>query len=205
MYTSYAQKTLSGTNLSTAEMHAVLQTPDRDILPLLHAAYQVRHHYLGAKYKSIADGCKSGLCPKDCAYCSNRLSTHSLINSLRQAREMIDEPATERKRRVSYCHCYERSGPPIMKLMALRYSPPDQTGSRYRHLLLFGLADGQKSTALKRRGRRSRQSQPQYQQSTHTAYCIHAYLRRPHENPVQHPKSGPGYVQRRHYWHGGNP
>ena len=71
MYTSYAQKVLSGIDLSTAEMHAVLQTPNRDILPLLHAAYQVRHHYFGRKvHIHVLMNAKSGLCPEDCAYCS---------------------------------------------------------------------------------------------------------------------------------------
>ena len=112
MYTSYAQKTLSGTNLSTAEMHAVLQTPDRDILPLLHAAYQVRHHYFGSKvHIHVLMNAKSGLCPEDCAYCSQSAVSNAPIDKypLRPAREMIDA-ARNAKENGAYRYCIVTSG-----------------------------------------------------------------------------------------------
>ena len=112
MYTSYAQKVLSGIDLSTAEMHAVLQTPDRDILPLLHAAYQVRHHYFGRKvHIHVLMNAKSGLCPEDCAYCSQSAVSNAPIDKypLRPAREMIDA-AREARENGAYRYCIVTSG-----------------------------------------------------------------------------------------------
>lgn len=62
--------------LTREEALHLLQTPDEDLLLLLDAAYQVRRHYFGKKVRlNMILNAKSGLCPEDCAYCSqSRLS-----------------------------------------------------------------------------------------------------------------------------------
>ncbi|TCZ78760.1 biotin synthase BioB [Paenibacillus albiflavus] len=67
----YADKALAGECLTVEESLSVLQADDKELLPLLHAAYQVRHHYYGNKVKlNMILNAKSGYCPEDCGYCS---------------------------------------------------------------------------------------------------------------------------------------
>jgi len=67
----YANKALAGECLTIEEGLSVLHADDKQLLPLLHAAYQVRHHYYGNKVKlNMILNAKSGFCPEDCGYCS---------------------------------------------------------------------------------------------------------------------------------------
>ncbi len=112
MYTAYAEKTLFGEGLSTADMRAVLQTPDSDILPLLHAAFQVRHHYFGRKvHIHVLMNAKSGLCPEDCSYCSQSAISNAPIDKypLRPAREIVDAARAAREN-GAYRYCIVASG-----------------------------------------------------------------------------------------------
>ena len=112
MYTDYADKALFGDGLSSADMHAVLQTPDRDILPLLHAAFQVRHHHFGRKvHIHVLMNAKSGLCPEDCAYCSQSAISTATIDKypLRPAREIVDA-ARQASENGAYRYCIVTSG-----------------------------------------------------------------------------------------------
>ena len=112
MYTSLAQKIRAGDSISLDEMHAVLQTPDHDILPLLHAAFQVRHHHFGNKvHIHVLMNAKSGLCPEDCGYCSQSAVSDAPIDKypLRPSHEIIDA-AREAKKNGAYRYCIVTSG-----------------------------------------------------------------------------------------------
>jgi len=66
-----AEKSLAGTALTEAEARSVLRSPDDDLLPLVHAAFQVRQSSFGKRVKlNFLLNAKSGLCPEDCNYCS---------------------------------------------------------------------------------------------------------------------------------------
>ncbi|WP_416972888.1 biotin synthase BioB [Streptomyces sp. 4F14] len=58
------------------EALAVLRTSDDDVLDVVAAAGKVRRHWFGRRVKlNYLINLKSGLCPEDCSYCSQRLGS----------------------------------------------------------------------------------------------------------------------------------
>jgi biotin synthase len=63
-----------------AEALAVLATPDDELLDVVAAAGQVRRKWFGRRVKlNYLVNLKSGLCPEDCSYCSQRLGSRAEI------------------------------------------------------------------------------------------------------------------------------
>ncbi|SFD29259.1 biotin synthase BioB [Streptomyces aidingensis] len=63
-----------------AEALAVLATSDDDLLDVVAAAGTVRRHWFGRRVKlNYLVNLKSGLCPEDCGYCSQRLGSEAGI------------------------------------------------------------------------------------------------------------------------------
>src|SRR5574337_2037536 len=97
-YTTLATKALHDELLSRSECQAVLNTPDEDLLTLLHAAFTVRSSYFGKTVRlQMLQNAKSGACQEDCHYCSqssistaqieryNLLPQKQMIEGARQA------------------------------------------------------------------------------------------------------------------------
>ncbi|MBW1603321.1 biotin synthase BioB [Streptomyces sp. JJ66] len=62
------------------EALAVLGTSDDDLLDVVAAAGRVRRHWFGKRVKlNYLVNLKSGLCPEDCTYCSQRLGSKAEI------------------------------------------------------------------------------------------------------------------------------
>lgn len=73
-YEDVADRVLAGHILTDEEALAILESPDEDLLPLLHAAYKVRKFYFGNKVKlNMIINTKSGLCPENCGYCAQSI------------------------------------------------------------------------------------------------------------------------------------
>jgi biotin synthase len=70
-YMALAAKALRDEPLSDEESQSVLDTPDDELLALLHAAFQVRSTYFGRTVRlQMLQNAKSGACMEDCHYCS---------------------------------------------------------------------------------------------------------------------------------------
>jgi biotin synthase len=75
-----ADRVLAGESLSSEQALSLLESPDAELLELLAAAFRIRHRYYGTRVKlNYLVNAKSGICPEDCAYCSqSRVSEASI-------------------------------------------------------------------------------------------------------------------------------
>ena len=79
-YRSLAQNALAGIAPSEAEALWILDGPDVELLPLLHAAYEPRRRAFGRKVMvHVLNNVQNGLCPEDCGYCSQNKDSDSAI------------------------------------------------------------------------------------------------------------------------------
>ncbi len=111
-YMRLAEKALAGELLTREEMRSVLRAPDDELLPLLQAAFLVRKHHFGRKVRlHVLMNAKSGLCPEDCAYCSQssistaRIERYPLLPSGR-----LVEGAVRAREAGAFRYCLVTSG-----------------------------------------------------------------------------------------------
>jgi biotin synthase len=92
-YAVFAQKALNDEVLTRTECRDTLQTPNEDLLALLHAAFTVRSHYFGTTVRlQMLQNAKSGACQEDCHYCSQSAVSTAAIDryNLVPQNQMID-------------------------------------------------------------------------------------------------------------------
>lgn len=92
-YMMFAEKALRDEPLTNAEALTVLQAPDHDLLPVLHAAFVVRSTYFGHTVRlQMLQNAKSGACQEDCHYCSQSAVSTAPIDryNLLPRRQMIE-------------------------------------------------------------------------------------------------------------------
>ncbi|MFC4100518.1 biotin synthase BioB [Paenibacillus xanthanilyticus] len=108
----FADRALAGQPPTPEEGLAVLQAPDDEVLPLLHAAFAVRRHYYGKKVKlNMIINAKSGLCPEDCGYCSQSIvSTAPVPKYSLLDKETLLAGAREAMNRQAGTYCIVASG-----------------------------------------------------------------------------------------------
>ncbi len=79
-YIRLAEKSLEGEILTRDECLAVLTSPELELLPLLDASYQVRKKHTGNEVEvHIINNIQNGLCPEDCHYCAQALTSKAQI------------------------------------------------------------------------------------------------------------------------------
>jgi biotin synthase len=79
-FAALAEKALRCEPLTRDEALAVLSSSDDELLDLVAAGSRVRRHYFGKRVKvNFLVNVKSGLCPEDCGYCSQRLGSTAEI------------------------------------------------------------------------------------------------------------------------------
>lgn len=110
-----AERALDGQAVTADEALAVLRSTDDDLLPLLHAAYRVRARYFGRDVRiHVLKNAKSGLCPEDCAFCSQSVTHGTPVPRYQlETVEQLVAGAREAHRMgaVKYCMVTSTRGP----------------------------------------------------------------------------------------------
>ncbi|MYM18805.1 biotin synthase BioB [Brevibacterium sp. 5221] len=76
MFSAFADDAIAGRPLPREAALALLRTPDHQLLDLVAAAGRVRRRFFANLVKvNYLINLKSGLCPEDCGYCSQRLGS----------------------------------------------------------------------------------------------------------------------------------
>ncbi len=110
-----AERIIDGEQISREEAKAVVEAPDDELLAILHAAYRVRSHHHGNKVRvHVLQNAKSGVCPEDCAFCSQSMKYNNDVDQYGlQSKEELLEGAKEahEKGAVTYCMVTATRGP----------------------------------------------------------------------------------------------
>jgi biotin synthase len=125
----FADRVLAGEDLSADEALAVLECPDEQLLDLLAAAYRVRRRWFGNQVQLyFLMNAKSGLCPEDCAYCSQSKVSEAEIPryNLLSREKLLDGArlAAERQART-YCIVISARGPNEREMRAVTSIVPE--------------------------------------------------------------------------------
>ena len=110
--TSLVEAGIAGDAPERAACHSLLRSADDDLLPLLHAAFQIRKHYFGTRVQiHVLKNAKSGLCPEDCHYCSQSSVSNAPIERYAlRPREEIVSGALDAHRGGASRYCIVTSG-----------------------------------------------------------------------------------------------
>ncbi|WOV87328.1 biotin synthase BioB [Sporosarcina oncorhynchi] len=115
IYGEWADRVLAGDQLTDEEGLAILNSPDEDLLQLLHASYKIRNHYFGNKVKlNMIINTKSGLCPENCGYCAQSIVSKAPIEKYAMMKQEEIVAGAERAASVNagtYCIVASGRGP----------------------------------------------------------------------------------------------
>lgn len=157
-YETLAERVLTGHILTDEEALSILENPDGDILPLLHAAYKIRNYYYGNKVKlNMIMNTKSGLCPENCGYCAQSIVSKAPIEkySMMKKEEIIAGAERAIKLNVgTYCIVASGRGPAERELDIVVDSVKE-IKAKYEHMTVcacLGLLKQEQASRLKEAG-----------------------------------------------------
>ena len=114
-WNALADRALAGETLTREEGLAVVESPDDELLSLLHACFRVRSHHHGRKVRvHVLQNARSGSCPEDCTFCSQ--SAHFDTEVPRYSIQSVEELVAGAERAVemgavTYCMVTSTRGP----------------------------------------------------------------------------------------------
>jgi biotin synthase len=124
-----ADRVLAGDTLSADEALAVLGCPDDELLDLLAAVYRVRRRWFGNQVQLyFLMNAKSGLCPEDCAYCSQSKISQAEIpryNLLSRDKLLDGARAAAERNACTYCIVISARGPNEREMRAVTSIVPE--------------------------------------------------------------------------------
>ncbi len=153
-----ADQVLEGHILSDAEALSILNSPDEDLLPLLHAAYKIRKKYYGNKVKlNMIMNTKSGLCPENCGYCAQSIVSKAPIEKYSMMkREEIVEGAKRASDLNAGTYCIVASGRgPAERELDIVVDSVKEIKEKYAHMTVcacLGILKPEQASRLKEAG-----------------------------------------------------
>jgi biotin synthase len=124
-----ADDVLAGETLSHDQALAVLDCPDEELLDLLAAVYRVRRRWFGNKVQLyFLMNAKSGLCPEDCAYCSQSKVSEAEIpryNMLSREKLLDGARVAAQRKAKTYCIVISARGPNEREMRAITTIIPE--------------------------------------------------------------------------------
>jgi biotin synthase len=157
-YAILAERVLEGHSLTDDEAFAILDSPDEDLLPLLHAAYTIRKHYYGNKVKlNMIMNTKSGLCPENCGYCAQSIISKAPIEkySMMKQEEIVAGAARAAELNAgTYCIVASGRGP-VNRELEIVIDSVKEIKANHEHMTVcacLGLLKPEQAKRLKEAG-----------------------------------------------------
>lgn len=127
-WSALAGRVLAGERLTSAEARSVLECPDDELLALIDAAYRVRRAHFGKRVQLyFLMNAKSGLCPEDCAYCSQSKVSDAEIpkyNLLSRDKLLAGARVAAERGACTYCIVISARGPNEREIRAVEEIVP---------------------------------------------------------------------------------
>jgi biotin synthase len=123
IYTRLAERALRDAKPSQEEALWILDAPEVELLPLLHAAFVPRRAHFGRLVMvHVLNNAQNGLCPEDCGYCSQSRDSDAPLRKypLKSTEELLE--GAERAARAGatrYCVVLSGRGPTLERARQL--------------------------------------------------------------------------------------
>jgi len=122
-YARLAERALRDEPPGEAQALWILDDPEVELLPLLHAAFEPRRRHFGRKVMvHVLNNVQNGLCPEDCGYCSQSKASTSAIRKypLKSDEEILaGAEAAARAGATRYCMVLSGRGPTLERTQRL--------------------------------------------------------------------------------------
>ena len=122
-YARLAERALAGEPPTRAECLWILDDPDLDLLPLLHAAFLPRERHFGRRVMvHVLNNVQNGLCPEDCGYCSQSRDSRAPLRKYPMKDEaaiLAEAESAARAGASRYCMVLSGRGPTLAQARRL--------------------------------------------------------------------------------------
>ncbi|WIY81469.1 biotin synthase BioB [Propionimicrobium sp. PCR01-08-3] len=156
--TEMTRRGIQGESITREQALEILRSDDDELMSVLAAAGKVRRHFFANRVRlNYLVNLKSGMCPEDCSYCSQRLGSRAEIMKYswadpRAVHEAVEAGITGGARRV--CLVASGHGPSTREVNRVNRMVSDikQTHPDIEVCVCLGFVDDEKAASIKEAG-----------------------------------------------------